>query len=88
MLEQTGEGILSPQSPIMWETTFARIANALNDLPIAKGNTHSGTVMDEFDIITPNRTLLGRNNRRGMSGEGINFESSANLQRLLTRIQI
>ena len=83
MLEQIGEGTPSPQSPKMWETTFARVAYALNDLPIAKGNTHSGTVMDNFDIITPNRILLGRNKKRGMSGEGIDFESSANLQRLL-----
>ena len=69
----------------MWETTFARIANALNDLPVAKGNTHSGTVMGNFDIIMPNRILLCRNNRKGISGEGIDFESSANLQRLLAR---
>ena len=85
MLEQTGEGTPSPQSPIMWEMTFARIANSLNDLPIAKGNAHSGTATRNFDIITPNRLLLGRNNRRGMSGVGIDFESSANLQRLLAR---
>ena len=79
MLEQTGEGTPSLQSPLMWETTFARIANALNDLPIAKGNTHSGTVTGNVDIIMPNRILLGRNNRRGISGEGIDFKSSANL---------
>ena len=54
MLEQTGEGTPSPQSPLMWETSFARIANTLNYLPIAKGKTHSGTVMGNFDIITPN----------------------------------
>ena len=39
------------------------------------GNTHSGTVTENFDIITPNRILLGRNNRRGMSGEVVDFES-------------
>ena len=59
--------------------------HALNDLPIAKGNTHSGTVTRNFDIITPNRIFLGRNNRRGLSGEGIDFEASANLQRLPAR---
>ena len=83
MLVQTGEGTPSPQSPLMWETTFARIANCLNYLPIAKGNGHSGTVTANFVIITPNRILMGRKNRRGLSGEGIDFEASANLQRLL-----
>ena len=29
MLQLTGEVITSPQSPLMWETTFARISNAL-----------------------------------------------------------
>ena len=28
MLQKTGEAISAPQSPLMWETTFARIANA------------------------------------------------------------
>ena len=71
----------------MWETTYARIANALNDILIAKENSHSSTVTGNFDIIMPNRILLGRNNRRGMSGEGIDFESSGNLQRMLARSQ-
>lgn len=82
MLVRTGEGTPSPLLPLMWEVMFARIANALNDLPIAEGNT-SNTVTRNFNIITPNRLLLGRNNRRGLSGEGIDFESSANLQRML-----
>ena len=42
MLEQTGEGTPSPQSPLMWETTFARIANALNDLPKPRGTLTVG----------------------------------------------
>ena len=84
MLERTGEATSSPQSPLMWETTFARIANALNDLSIAKGsstNVNSGS----FDVINPNRLLLGRNNRRGLSEDGIDVETSVNLQKLLSR---
>lgn len=67
----------------MWETRFARIANALNNLPIAKGNNHSGLGTGNFDIITPNRLLLVRNNQRRLGGEGMDFESGANLQKLL-----
>ena len=84
MLELTGEATTSPQSPLMWETTFARISNALNDLPIAKGG-NTRVASDSFDVITPNRLLLGRNNMRGLSGDGIDIETSANLQKLLAR---
>ena len=68
----------------MWETTFAQIANALNDLPIAKSN-NSNSQTERFDVITLNRLLLGRNNRRGLRGEGIGFKASANLQKVLAQ---
>ena len=47
------------------------------------GNNHSGLRTGNFNVITPNRLLLGRNNRRGLGAERINFELSANLQKLL-----
>ena len=84
MLQKTGETISAPQSPLMWETTFARIANALNDHPIAKSN-QSNLSSDNFDIITPNRLILGRNSARGLPMEGLDLETSANLQRVLAR---
>ena len=48
-----------------WETMAAWAANELNHLPIAVG---SKTDLDNLDVITPSRLLLGRNNRRAMSG--------------------
>ena len=84
MLQKTGEAISAPQSPLMWETTFARISNALNDHPIAKSN-QSNVSSDNFDIITPDRLILGRNSKRGLPMEGLDLETSANLQRVLTR---
>ena len=84
MLQRTGEAISAPQSPLMWETTFARISNVLNDHPIGKSN-QTNLSSDTFDIITPNRLILGRNNRRGLSSEGLDFEASANLQKVLSR---
>ena len=57
MLQRTGEAISVPQSPLMWETTFARISNALNDHPIAKSN-QINISSDTFNIITPNRLIL------------------------------
>ena len=48
------------------ETCFSWIASELNNMPICLG---SRTENLEFaDIITPSRILLGRNNRRALSG--------------------
>ena len=45
------------------------MANAIDDIPIAKGN--SSNVSDlGFDIITPNRLKLGRNNQRSVHLNG------------------
>ena len=51
---------------IGYETAAAWITNDLNNLPIALGSRTDN--LDNMDIITPSRLLLGRNNRRAMSG--------------------
>ena len=54
---------------IEWETIFAKMANALDDIPIAKGN--SSNVADlGFEILTPNKLKLGRNNYRSIHLDG------------------
>ncbi len=50
-----------------WETLFAKIANDLNNLPIARPSS-TNQVRPEWGIVTPNRLLLGRNNKRSLSG--------------------
>ena len=50
-----------------WETLFCKIANDLNNLPIARPSSTS-QVRPEWSIITPNRLLLGRNNKRSLAG--------------------
>ena len=50
---------------IAWETIFTKIANQIDSLPLCKGN--SSNVYDfGFEIITPNRYKLGRNNQRAL----------------------
>ena len=49
-----------------YETAAAWICNDLNNLPIALGSRTEH--LDNLDIITPSRLLLGRNNQRAMSG--------------------
>ena len=43
MLERTGIKSTDPMTSIQWETTFAKISSALNDLPLAHGDTSNTT---------------------------------------------
>ena len=51
---------------ISYETCFAWIANELNCFPLCLGSRTSN--LDNLDLITPSRLLLGRNNRRSLGG--------------------
>jgi hypothetical protein len=56
-------------TPLEWETVFAKMVNALDDIPIAKGN--SSNVSDiGFEILSPNRLKMGRNNYRSLHIDG------------------
>ena len=49
-------------SILQWETLMASIANSVNNLPLGLGNKVES--LENLDLITPNRLLLGRNNHR------------------------
>ena len=49
-------------SIIQWETLMHQVANSINNLPIGVGN--KTWLLENLDLITPNRLLLGRNNNR------------------------
>jgi len=53
-----------------WETVFSKIASAVDDLPMARGDSSSASDMS-WEIITPNRLKLGRNNHRQLEGRVI-----------------
>ena len=62
-----------------WETVFAKISNSLNNLPIARPDKSTAS-NPTWDMITPNRLILGRNNNRAMSGwfslnSGVDYQS-------------
>ena len=50
-----------------WETIFAKIASAIDDIPIARGSASAASDLG-WEIITPNRLKLGRNNHRQLAG--------------------
>jgi hypothetical protein len=72
------------QSAMQWQALFAKIANALDNLPMAKGNTSNESHLG-FEILTPNRLKMGRNNNRSLASTGISLDMSGNLTRLLDR---
>jgi hypothetical protein len=66
LLEKLGQSNML-LSFLNWETLFARIANDLNNLPLARPSSTS-LIRPEWSVITPNRLILGRNNRRSLTG--------------------
>ena len=53
-------------SILQWETICQQISNSINNLPIGLGN--KSEMLENLDILTPNRLILGRNNTRSPSG--------------------
>ena len=51
---------------MQWETAVVEIGNAINNSPNVLGNI-SGN-FEAMDLITPNRFLMGRNNKRSPEG--------------------
>ena len=49
-------------SIIQWETLAQQVVNSINNLPIGLGNKVES--LENIDLVTPNRLLLGRNNNR------------------------
>ena len=49
-------------SIIQWESLGQQVANGINNMPIALGNKVE--CLENLDILTPNRLILGRNNNR------------------------
>ena len=51
---------------LSYQTAFYFIANELNNVPLCLGSKYAN--LDNLDLITPNRLLLGRNNHRAPVG--------------------
>ena len=74
-LEKLGVNTTVPMTCMQWETLFSRISNALDNLPLARGNRSNRLALG-YEIITPNRLKLGRNNARSLEGSGIDLDMS------------
>ena len=85
-LDQIGISTKAPLTTLGWETVFAKICNTVDNTPICRSNNTNARDVG-FEVITPNRLKLGKNNFRTMQGGGIDLNMSANLTNLLTRNQ-
>ena len=66
-LKQLSIDTTTPLPALQWETVFSKIANHLDNIPMAKGNGSNNADLG-FDILTPNRLKLGKNNYRSLEG--------------------
>ena len=74
------------QSFLGWETTYSMIANHLNNLPICRASSRSVST-PEYNVITPNRLLLGRNNERSLVGPMILDASPSTMLKRILEVQ-
>ena len=65
-------------SLIQWETLGQQISNSINNLPIGLGNKCEA--LENLDLLTPNRLLLGRNNCRNPT---VPLELSGDLKKIV-----
>ena len=83
-MEKVGVNTNHPQTVLQWEMLFSKIANTVDNLPMAKGNTSNSSNLG-YENITPNRLKLGRKNYRALEGSGIKLDMASNLTALLER---
>ena len=67
MLEKVSSRAEVSMTSIEWESLFCKLANELDNLPMAKGSTSNANDLG-WEIITANRLKLGRNNSRSLEG--------------------
>ena len=70
---------------LQWETLFSKLSSQINDLPMAK-STRSNFSDAGWDLLTPNRLLLGRNHFRSLEGS-FELDKGAGATEILRRNQ-
>ena len=77
------------QSILDWESSFAFVANYLNNLPMSRLSRNRSMSYDVTEIISANRLLLGRNNFRSLSQvleeEGVTYKDRLSRNDLINK---
>jgi len=83
-MEKLGVETTVPMTALQWETLFSRISNSIDNLPIARGDRSNETTLG-YEVITPNRLKLGRNNYRSLEGNGFSLDMAGSFTKILDR---
>lgn len=67
MLKKTAVNVNVGMTAIQWESIFAKMANEIDEIPMARADKSSSTDT-AWDLLTPNRFKLGRSNQRSLQG--------------------
>ena len=81
-LERLGVRANHSRTTLQWDYLFTKIANSIDDLPLARGDTSNVSSLG-YEIITANRLKLGRNNSRSLGESGVKFDNSPKFQRIM-----
>jgi hypothetical protein len=87
LIREMLERVVNPtvaQTPLQWQTLFAKVANTIDDLPLAKGDQSNATELG-FEVLTANRIKMGRNNNRSLTFPGISLDMSSDLTNMLQK---
>lgn len=85
MLEKVAVKDDTCMTALQWETLFSKLSSQVNDLPMAKSDRSNFTDA-AWDLLTPNRLMLGRNNSRSLEGS-FNLLKGAGATDMLRRNQ-
>ena len=65
MMEKLSINNSHAMTALSWQTLFSKIASDIDNVPICRGNASNAADFG-FEIITPNRLKIGRNNFRSL----------------------
>ena len=82
MLESLGVRTDQSRTVLQWDHLFSKIANSIDDLPLAREDKSNVSVLG-YKIITANRLKLGRNNCRSFGESGVKFDNSPKFQKIM-----
>jgi hypothetical protein len=72
-------------TPLEWETMFLKMASQIDDLPIARADKSAHSDLG-WELLTPNRFKLGRNNFRSIE-DALVINDNTTPSQLLKRVQ-
>jgi hypothetical protein len=72
-------------TPLEWETVFLKMASQIDDVPMARADRLPNSDLG-WELLTPNRFKLGRNNNRAIEGT-LTITDNTTPTQLLKRVQ-